>query len=160
MLRLLGSLPQGSRLDLLREAVETTAGGSARLEYAKALASCGALLRRSRQPTQARVPLRQAVDLATLCGAGPLAAFARAELVASGARPRGRRLSGLGSLTPSERRVVDLAATGLTNREIAESLFITPKTVEVHLTSCYQKLGIRSRRQLVAALMAPAPGQC
>ena len=56
------------------------------------------------------------------------------------------------SLTPSERRVADLAAAGRTNRDIAQELFVTPKTVEVHLSNAYRKLGIRSRRELAGAL--------
>jgi DNA-binding NarL/FixJ family response regulator len=56
------------------------------------------------------------------------------------------------SLTPSERRVADLAAAGRTNRDVAQELFVTPKTVEVHLSNAYRKLGIRSRRELAGAL--------
>jgi DNA-binding CsgD family transcriptional regulator len=62
-------------------------------------------------------------------------------------------LSGVGSLTPSERRVAEMAAEGDTNREIAQALFVTPKTVEVHLSSAYRKLGISSRSQLPKALV-------
>ncbi|HZB77981.1 MAG TPA: helix-turn-helix transcriptional regulator, partial [Solirubrobacteraceae bacterium] len=58
------------------------------------------------------------------------------------------------SLTASERRVVDLAVCGETNRDIAQSLFVTPKTIEVHLSNAYRKLGIRSRRELAGALAA------
>jgi DNA-binding CsgD family transcriptional regulator len=154
-LRLLGSLRRSRGLDLLQEAVEVTAPGSARLEHAKALAALGAALRRGRHPTEARDPLRRALELATHCGAAPLVALARSELLASGARPRGRDLAGVGSLTPSERRVVDLAASGRSNREIAELLYITPKTVEIHLTTSYLKLGIHSRQDLAAALATP-----
>ena len=95
---------------------------------------------------------RRAVELATICGASPLAARAESELLATGARPRRIALSGVESLTPSERRVAELAAEGPTNREIAQTLFVTPKTVEVHLSSVYRKLGISSRSQLAGAL--------
>ena len=77
---------------------------------------------------------------------------ARAELHATGARPRGTALSGAGALTPSELRVARLAVEGKTNRDIAQALYVTPKTVEVHLSSAYRKLGIDSRRRLAAAL--------
>jgi DNA-binding NarL/FixJ family response regulator len=72
------------------------------------------------------------------------------------ARPRRIALSGLESLTPSERRVAVMAAEGPTNREIAQALFVTPKTVEVHVSNVYRKLGISSRSQLPAALAEPA----
>ena len=103
---------------------------------------------------EAREPLRRALELATACGAGPLAERVRAELYAAGARPRGSALSGAASLTASERRVADLAAAGETNRDIAQSLYVTPKTVEVHLSNAYRKLGIRARRELASALAA------
>ena len=81
-----------------------------------------------------------------------LAGHARSELYATGARPRHSALSGVESLTASERRVAVLAAAGQTNRDIAQALFVTPKTVEVHLSNTYRKLGIRSRRELAGAL--------
>jgi DNA-binding NarL/FixJ family response regulator len=85
----------------------------------------------------------------------PLAARAETELRATGARPRRIALRGLESLTPSERRIAELAAHGPTNREIAQALFVTPRTVEVHLTNAYRKLGISSRSQLATALIEP-----
>ena len=66
-------------------------------------------------------------------------------------------LSGVDALTASERRVADMAREGLTNRQIAQALFVTPKTVEVHLSSVYRKLGIASRNELGGALGAAAP---
>ena len=72
------------------------------------------------------------------------------------AAPRRDALSGVESLTPSERRVADLAVAGRSNREIAQELYVTPKTVEVHLSNAYRKLGIRSRRELTRALGASA----
>jgi len=76
----------------------------------------------------------------------------RTELYAAGARPRTDALSGAAALTASERRVATLAAGGETNRDIAQTLYVTPKTVEVHLSNAYRKLGIRSRRELATAL--------
>src|SRR6185369_5495455 len=76
------------------------------------LAALGSALRRSGRPGEAREPLRQALDLATACGAGGLAQHARAELYAAGARSRTEALHGVESLTPSERRVAGMAADG------------------------------------------------
>ena len=127
-------------------------GSPARLEQAKALAAHGRALRHARRPADAREPLRRALELADACGAEALAEDVRTELYAAGARPRTAALSGAGALTASERRVAALAAEGSSNRDIAQALFVTPKTVEVHLSNAYRKLGIRSRRELTAAL--------
>ncbi|MBJ7331171.1 MAG: AAA family ATPase [Solirubrobacteraceae bacterium] len=151
-LRILGVVQRDDGLPRLEEAVEVLEGSSARLERAKALAALGSAMRRARKPTESREPLRVALDLAAACEAGALVEHVRAELAASGARPRTDALAGVESLTPSERRVVDLAAAGSANREIAQQLYVTPKTVEVHLTNAYRKLGIRSRHELSAAL--------
>jgi DNA-binding CsgD family transcriptional regulator len=156
-LRVLGTLEREAGLDRLREAVDVLEGSTARLEHAKALAALGSGLRLARKPTEAREPLRRALELAGSCGAEGLAEHVRSELHATGSRPRRDALSGVESLTPSERRVADLAAAGRTNREIAQELYVTPKTVEVHLSSAYRKLGIGSRHELPAALGATAP---
>jgi DNA-binding CsgD family transcriptional regulator len=140
---------------LLREAVEVLTGSPAKLEHAKARTELGAALRRSNRRTDAREQLRRAVELATMCGAAPLAARAETELLATGARPRRIALSGVDSLTPSERRVAQMAAEGHTNREVAQALFVSRKTIEVHLSNVYRKLGILSRSQLPAALAEP-----
>ena len=152
-LRVAGLVEGGLQgLALLEEAVVTLVDSPAKLEHAKALTELGAALRRTNSRSRARDQLRRALELATLCGARPLAARAETELLATGARPRRIALSGIESLTPSERRVADLAAQGPTNREIAQALFVTPKTVEVHLSSVYRKLRINSRSQLEGAL--------
>jgi DNA-binding CsgD family transcriptional regulator len=139
-------------LALLEEAVEVLTNSPAKLEQAKARTELGASLRRANRRAEARDQLRRAVELATICGAMPLAARANTELRATGARPRRIALSGVESLTPSELRVAQIAAEGPTNREIAQALFVTTKTVEVHLSSVYRKLGISSRSQLPTAL--------
>jgi DNA-binding NarL/FixJ family response regulator len=131
-------------------------GSPAKLEHAKCLFALGSAVRRSRKPTDAREPLRQALELAFVCGAAGLAEEIRTELHATGVRPRTEALSGPASLTAKERKVATLAADGATNRDIAQELYVTPKTVEVHLTNAYRKLGIRSRRELAGAL-AEAP---
>jgi DNA-binding CsgD family transcriptional regulator len=151
-LRVIGTLEGDDGLGTLREAVTVLEDSTARLEHAKALAALGFALRRARKPTEARAPLRRALELATACGADPLVDQVRSELRASGARPRREALGGVESLTASERRVADLAASGRTNREIAQELYVTLKTVEVHLSNTYRKLDIRSRRELPRAL--------
>jgi DNA-binding CsgD family transcriptional regulator len=156
-LRVAGLVEGGKRgLALLEEAVQVLAGSPAKLEHAKARTELGAALRRANRRSQARQQLRHAVELATICGAAALAARAERELLATGARPRRIALSGVESLTPSERRVAEMAAAGPTNREIAQALFVTQRTVEVHLTSIYRKLSISSRSQLATALAKPA----
>jgi DNA-binding NarL/FixJ family response regulator len=92
--------------------------------------------------------------MAHRCGAEPLRLKAEQELAATGARPRRVLLTGVESLTASERRIVELAAAGASNPHIAQQLFVTRKTVETHLSHAYQKLGISSRQQLAAALAA------
>lgn len=151
-LRVLGLVQRDEGLDTLQEAVAVLDGSSARLEHAKALAALGSALRRARRNKDAREPLRRALDLASACQAPGLVEHVRTELYASGARPKSEALAGVDALTPSERRVVDLAASGNANREIAQQLYVTPKTVEVHLTNAYRKLGVSSRRELADAL--------
>jgi DNA-binding CsgD family transcriptional regulator len=155
-LRLLGTLRREAGHDLLREAVRIAGASPARLEHAKALVALGSALRRAGQRSQSREPLRRGLDLATRCGASPLAERARTELLVAGGRPRREPLSGPESLTPSERRVAELAAAGRSNRDVAQTLFVTPKTVEVHLTSVYRKLGISARAGLADALGRPS----
>ena len=128
---------------------------SARLEHARALIALGSALRRTHASAAAREPLRRGLELAARCGAQPLTEHARAELYAAGGRPRRAAVSGPESLTPSERRVADLAAAGDSNRDIAQKLYVTPRTVEVHLTSIYRKLGISRRAALPKALADP-----
>lgn len=138
---------------LLEESASVLARSSARLEQARALTDLGAALRRRNRRTEARQPLRTALDLAASCGARPLVDRTRIELTAAGARPR-RSTSGVDALTPSELRVARMAADGMGNRAIAQALFITVKTVEVHLGSTYRKLGVLTRAGLPDALGA------
>ena len=85
------------------------------------------------------------MELANRCGAERLVSRAREELGAAGARPRRIATTGLAALTVSERRVAELAARGATNPEIAQELFVGPKTVETHLSHAYRKLGLSGR---------------
>ena len=143
--------------DALEEAVAVLDGSPARLELARALAAYGTALRvTERRPADAREPLHRALALAAACDAPALAEHARTELYAAGARPRTDAAGGAAALTASERRVAGMAAEGRSNRDIAQALFVTPKTVEVHLSNAYRKLGIRSRRELPAGLETAA----
>jgi len=142
---------------LLEEAAALMEGSPRRLERAHVLADLGEALRREGRRLEAREPLRQAFELARRCGAARLAKRANAELQATGLTVRRYTPIGVESLTPSERRVAELAASGMTNRQIAQSLFVTVKTVEAHLSATYGKLDIGSRRELKGALDAGSP---
>jgi DNA-binding CsgD family transcriptional regulator len=156
-LRTLGRIEGGEEgIERIRQAVGVLADSPARLEHAYALADLGAALRRGNRRAEARDRLREALELAQRLGATLLGERAHEELVAAGARPRRLVLSGVESLTPSERRVAAMAAEGLSNRDIAQGLFVTLRTVEMHLSNAFRKLGISARTQLPAAL-SPAP---
>ena len=148
-MRVLGLVEGGTLgVGLLREAVEVLAGSEARLEHARALIDLGAGLRRTNQRTEARQRLREGVHLARRVGAFGLAERANEEIAATGARPRKVLQHGARRHpTASERRVEQLAADGMSNKEIAQTLFVTIKTVEVHLSHAYRKLEISSRSQ-------------
>lgn len=138
--------------ELLRGSVATFDGSGAWLEHARALVDLGAALRRGGSRRSARGPLADGMEMAHRCGAAPLAERAREELIATGARPRRMVRTGPEALTPSELRAARMAAEGLTNRQIAQALFVTVRTIEVHLTSAYRKLDIASREELATAL--------
>ncbi len=152
--RVLGLCEQGTRsLRSLRAAVRLGSDAPTRLETMRALVDLGAALRRENRRSEARDPLERAADMARRGGAVALSERARIELAASGARPRrDALLSGPASLTPSERRIAELAANGQSNREIAQALFVTPKTVEYHLRNAYRKLDIQTRGELAGVL--------
>jgi ATP/maltotriose-dependent transcriptional regulator MalT len=155
-LRVQGMVTGGAEgIELLGEAVETLASTRARVHHAEALLEHGAALRRANFRKDAREPLREALELAHRCGARPLEERARVELAATGARPRKAVFTGVESLTPSELRVARMAAEGMTNREIAQALTVTGKTVETHLRHVYQKLDLASRTELPGALARP-----
>jgi DNA-binding CsgD family transcriptional regulator len=132
--------------------VEQLERSPARLEYARALVNLGAGLRRRGEREAARAPLSEGLDIANACGSVALADRARAELFAAGARPRRDAASGAAALTPAELRTARMAADGLSNRDIAQALFVSMKTVETHLSHAYGKLGIAGREQLPPAL--------
>ncbi|MBJ7358525.1 LuxR family transcriptional regulator [Nocardioides sp.] len=142
---------------VLERAVEVLSGTESRLELARAQVALGAALRRAGRRTEARPVLAAGRLQATRSGATALARLAEEELAAAGGRPRRLEITGTGALTASERRVCELAVAGLRNREIAQRLFIAPKTVEVHLSRAYRKLDIARREQLAAALEGSLP---
>jgi DNA-binding CsgD family transcriptional regulator len=141
-------------IEQLRESATVLEGSEAKLELARTLIELGAALRRGGARRDSREPLRRGLELADECGGALVALRAREELLASGARPGKRRSMGREALTPSERRVAALAKDGLSNREIAQALFLSPKTVEMHLSHVYRKLSIRGRNELATTLEA------
>jgi DNA-binding CsgD family transcriptional regulator len=151
-LRLSARVDGERRIALLEESIGLLETAPWRLELARALADYGAALRVARRRSDAHEPLRRAAELADACGARALRTRAVDGLAALGDRPRKLMFSGAESLTASERRIAELAARGASNREIAQDLFVTPKTVENHLGRVYMKLGIKGRRELAAAL--------
>lgn len=112
----------------------------------------GEWLRRRKRRADARVHLRSAYESFESWGAAPFAERARVELLATGETARKRTADTVSDLTAQERHVAALAASGLTNAEIAGQLFVTTSTVEFHLSRVFRKLGITSRRQIAARL--------
>lgn len=139
---------------LLDDACARLAESPARLLRARAEYALGASLLDAGDPLAARPRLRTALDLMLGCGAGNAATGIRVRLAEAGGRPR--QLSGRpnDALTARERRVAALAMAGHSNREIAETLYITRRTVELHLTHAYQKLGVSGREDLGGVLRA------
>ena len=141
----------------LRQAVTVLEGSPARLEHARALTDLGAALRRGNRRAEARGALQDGLDLAERCGARALAQRARTELRAAGGRPSPPQGGKGQQLTVSERRIAELAAEGRSNPEIAQTLFVTRKTVETHLGHVYRKLDVPGRQQLGRALAEQTP---
>jgi DNA-binding CsgD family transcriptional regulator len=157
-LRISGLIEGGEAgIELLRQAVAELRPTHARLGLAQALVDLGGALRRAARRRDSRASLDEGLDLAVRCGARPLADRAREELRATGARPRSQPRDGVDALTASELRVAKMAAGGLSNREIAQALFVTAKTVEFHLRHVFQKLDISSRRELRGVVTSRPP---
>lgn len=145
----------GPDVERLRTALAELERSELALEHARTLVELGAALRRRGHRSEARQPLAAGLERAFRCGAAALVERARVELKATGARPRRLMVTGQDALTPSERRIAILAAEGRSNREIAQALFVTSKTVETHLSHAYRKLDITSRTQIASALTRP-----
>jgi DNA-binding CsgD family transcriptional regulator len=135
-------------LAMLEESAAVLGESPALLERAASLIEWGAALRRAGQRSEARRVLSRGLDGAARCGARRLAARAREELRVAGARPRRDWSVGVEALTPSELRIVRLARAGRTNRQIAQELYVSIKTVEGHLARAYGKLDIAGREGL------------
>ncbi|HEV7772907.1 MAG TPA: AAA family ATPase [Conexibacter sp.] len=153
---------------MLERATDIVSERTAMYARSYLLTQLGMALRHTNRRSEARIPLREGLTLARRCGAGGVAKQAYDELAATGEKVRRWTPIGVESLTPSERRVAEMAASGMTNRQIAQSLFLTVKTIETHLAATYDKLGIRSRLLLPEALgerperahtVAPTPVQ-
>jgi DNA-binding CsgD family transcriptional regulator len=143
---------EDERLGLLEESVAVLERSQSRLELAHALVDLGSELSRRSRRREGRDAQRRAIKIADECGALVLAERARADLQAGPGRRARTELTGRSALTAAEWRVCREAAEGRTNRDIAQALFVTEKTVERHLSSAYQKLGIRSRFQVATAI--------
>ena len=141
-----------TRIALAARALAVADGSPALLETARVRLELGTTLRREGKRIEARVALQRALGDADAVGAQVVAEQARRELVATGLRPRRAQVEGPGALTPRQRQVCDLAAAGAPNRDIAQQLFLSVKTVETHLAASYRKLGIEAREDLAAEL--------
>ena len=128
-------------------------------ETARTRLCYGEFLRRDRQRVRARDQLGAALATFDRLGAIAWARRAEAELRATGARSRARTVSAAEVLTPAEMQVAVLVAEGLTNAEVATRLFVTPKTVEFHLSNIYRKFGLRSRAELANRVSTALPRQ-
>jgi DNA-binding CsgD family transcriptional regulator len=125
-------------------------------ELARTRLCFGERLRREKRRADARAQLRAAFEGFDQLGAVPWAERARVELRATGETARRRDVSTIDQLTPQELQIATVLADGLTTREAAARLFLSPKTVEYHLRNAYRKLGIRTRRELLSALASEA----
>ena len=130
-----------------RTALATESADGYPFEEARTLLAYGRRLHRARRRIEARARLRAAQAIFSRLGAARWSEQARAELRAAGARGRTRRGDGL---TDQEERIAQAAAGGSTNREIAQDLYLSPKTIEFHLGNIYRKLHLRSRTELAA----------
>jgi DNA-binding CsgD family transcriptional regulator len=131
------------------DAALTLYGEEMGFERARTQLALGMRRRRSRRRTDARAALHEALNYFDRNGAEPWAEQARTELQAAGEVPSRGAIASLRALTPQELQVALIVAQGITNREAAAALFLSPKTVEFHLGNTYRRLGVRSRAELV-----------
>lgn len=143
---------QDDRDSLYRAAIELVCGGGDLLQRAHTHLFCGELLRRRGRRSDARPHLRLAQRLFEEIDETALAERARREAELTAERGRPRNATATVDLTAQERAVAGLAASGVSNRVIAQELFVSPSTVDYHLRKVFRKLGITSRRRLRQAL--------
>jgi DNA-binding CsgD family transcriptional regulator len=139
---------------LYRAALDHLSRCRTRTSLARAHLVYGEWLRRQRRRRDAREQLRTAYELFDSMGAGAFARRAERELVATGERARRRAPETVLSLTPHEWRIAALASEGLRNSEIAAQLYVSPRTVEYHLSKVFRKLGVTSRTELAGAVLS------
>jgi DNA-binding CsgD family transcriptional regulator len=142
---------------LYREAIERLGRSRIVVHLARAHLVYGEWLRRENRRTDARDQLRLAHDMLHDMGVEAFAERARRELLATGATARQRTVTTQADLTPQESQIARLAAAGRTNPEIGSELFISPKTVEYHLSKVFAKLGLTTRRQLRTVALQLGP---
>ncbi|HWC15302.1 MAG TPA: LuxR C-terminal-related transcriptional regulator, partial [Actinomycetota bacterium] len=140
-----GDVP--AALTAVEAGVEHPQASELPFELGRTLLVKGQLHRRMKQKRRAKGALTHALEIFKRLGSPPWADRARDEIERLGLRPPAPL-----DLTPTERRIAELAATGLTNREVAKAAFMSPKTVEANLSRVYRKLGIRSRAELGARM--------
>lgn len=158
-LRARAALERGqAALPYLEEAVDVLAASPCRLEHVECLIALGSAMTDAGRRADARARLANARELAEVCGASVLSEQARAGLRTAGARPRRSAATGPASLTEGELRVAELVAAGMSNRVIAEQLFISVKTVETHLSAVFRKLGVTRRGLVAGGLSAGGSG--
>ena len=142
----------------LQDAARILEHSPARLEHARALVNLGTGLHARGRREEAREPLSQGLDVAHRCGAAALAEQARTELVAPRGATSAPNVDWAGCFTPAELRAARMAAEGLSNRQIAQALFLTTKTVEGQLSHAYAKLQVRGRGELAVPPGRQNPG--
>ena len=156
-----GLVAEGDEATRHLEEAAAGAGAARPFDRPRILLLCGEHLRRLKRRVAAREHLRAALEGFEAIGATPWAERARAELRASGETARRREPDGAAGLTPQERQIAGLVGRGLTNKEVAAQLYLSPRTIDAHLRDVFGKLGISSRRELRdlarGEATAPAP---
>jgi len=144
--------PSGRDRDLFQDALATPGASTWPFDLARVQLAYGERLRRTKATTEAREHLAAALDVFERLGAKPWATRAGNELRATGLTIGHAHVTGTAALTPQQREIAGLAATGLTNRQISERMFLSPRTIANHLYQIFPKLGITSRAALRDAL--------